>query len=127
MRRRRLLVLVAVAAALVAVGVAAAHLDQELARAAAQSTTDASSPINALDALAPATTSDHGVLGITQLRGLRSDWRGGTLRAGTAVLAAALVVLALRSRRAFRWSTAASSLGRGTVPLGRGPPTLLAM
>ena len=124
MKRRRLLALLALAAALVAAG-ATAELDQVFERGAfAPSASDAASSGRVSDSLvAPGPQPHPAAVG---MRGARANGLDHAFRAGTAVLAAAALLAALASRRLGRPSAAPGARTYGTTSLSRGPPQLLA-
>jgi hypothetical protein len=129
MRRRRLLALLALVAALLAAG-ATAELDQVFARGAfAGSAADATNPLHARDELIAPTPPTH--LAAVVLRGSGSSNRlartGRTGRTGVAVLAAAALLAALASLRLGHPGRARHWRSSGTSSLGRGPPQLLAI
>jgi hypothetical protein len=123
MRRRRLLALLALAAALLAAGTTA-ELDQVFERGASTArAADAVNPLHARDELIAPTPLTH--LSAVGLRARGSNWLTRAVRTGAAVLAAAALLAALASLRprhpggAHRWRAV------GTSSLGRGPPQLL--
>ncbi len=125
MRRRRLLALLALAAALLAAG-ATAELDQVFERGAfAGSAADATNPLHARDELIAPTPPNH--LAAVVLRGSGSNRLAHTGRTGVAVLAAAALLAALASLRLGHPGRARHWRSSGTSSLGRGPPQLLAI
>jgi hypothetical protein len=124
MRRRRVLALLALAAALVAVG-ATAELEQAFGRGAfAQSAADATSPRRAHDSLAAPSPPPHP--SAVGRRGARGSWLDQALRTGATVLAAAALLAALAYRRLGTPTGARRARSYGTGSRGRAPPQLLA-
>ena len=127
MKRRRLLTQVALAAALLVGGVASAHLDQPLdASSLGSRVADAASPLHAHDAVVPAARQIRD-FGAAQVRGLRTARSGPGARDAAAILAAALVVLALRRRAALATGASGPAHLSASLQLGRGPPAVLAI
>jgi hypothetical protein len=125
MRRRRLLALLALCAALLAAG-ATAELDQVFGRGAfAGSAADANNTLHARDELIAPTPQTHS--SAVGLRGTGSNWLDHAFRAGAAVLAAAALLAALASLRLGHPGGARRWRAFGTSSLGRGPPQLLAI
>jgi hypothetical protein len=125
MRRRRLLALLALCAALLAAG-ATAELDQVFGRGAfAESAADANNTLHARDELIAPTPQTHSAA--VGLRGTGGNWLDHAFRAGAAVLAAAALLAALASLRLGHPAGARRWRSFGTSSLGRGPPQLLAI
>jgi hypothetical protein len=125
MRRRRLLALLALVAALLAAG-ATAELDQVFERGAfAGSAADATNPLHARDELIAPTPPTH--LAAVVLRGSGSNRLAHTGRTGVAALAAAALLAALVSLRLGQPGRTRPGRSSGTSSLGRGPPHLLAI
>jgi hypothetical protein len=124
MRRRRLLALLTLTAALLAAG-ATAELDQVFGRGAfASSAADASSPLRARDSLvAPNPHSHESAVG---QRSSGRNWLDHSFRSGAALLAVAALLAALASRRLARPGGAHRWRASGSSSLSRGPPQLLA-
>ena len=125
MRRRRLLALLALAAALLAVGATAAF-DQRLERgASAGRAAGAANPLHARDELIAPTPPTR--LAAVGRSGSGSNWLARAVRTGAAVLATAALLVALASLRLGRPGGARRWRSLGTSSLGRGPPQLLAI
>jgi hypothetical protein len=125
MRCRRLLALLALAAALLAAG-ATAELDQVFERGAfAGSAADATNSLHARDELIAPTPPTH--LAAVALRGSGSNRLARAGRTGVAVLAAVALLAALASLRLGHTGRARHRRSSGTSSLGRGPPQLLAI
>ncbi len=119
--RGRLRARIAIAVAILAVGVGAAHFDDAVARVtSAAMSHDGGSPRRSHDEATTPSRQARDVV-LAQTSGVRTGSLR-TLGARLALLAAALLVLALKRRGAFADTTAHSSLWHGTIPLGRGPP-----
>jgi hypothetical protein len=126
MKRRRLLILIGLTTAILAGSAATAHLDHEFSRGPLAGTaTSSAGPARAHDAIVPISRQIRD-LGVSQLRGPRSNSFPGGWRDSAAFLAAGLIVVALKRRSAFASSISHSSLWHATAPLGRGPPRLVA-
>ncbi|HEX4531983.1 MAG TPA: hypothetical protein VIA11_21550 [Acidimicrobiia bacterium] len=125
MRRRRLLALLALTAALLAAGATAAFDPGFEGGASTGRAAGATSLLHARDELIAPTPPTR--LAAVGRSGPGGNWLAHAVRTGAALLATAALLAALASLRLGRPGGARRSRSFGTSSLGRAPPQLLAI